>query len=430
MIKTKYGQIEGISKEMCHIYLGIPYAKPPVGKLRWHAPEKPDSWEEILEAKEFPNRCPQEEGEDGSFYQKEFFNDPLYLPPSSEDCLYLNIWAPKEPSNCPVAIWFHGGALQAGYNSEKEIDGEGYAKRGIILVSVNYRLGIFGYFAHPELKKRDGESGNYGFLDQIAAIDWVIENIGDFGGDARNITIFGQSAGGISIRALCTSPLVNGKVKNAIIQSGGGYISTFPAGASAKRLEKAGEKFLKNHNMTLQNFYSLSSDELVKFGKELNQKSLVTARSLIPLGTVADGYALIESFNKAVRLGHIARINYLIGFNKNDLEGKKVNRHLHSIQNKIRCSSLRFAQRLQKMGIPCHAYYFKRQMPGDDSGAFHSAELWYMFGTWRRCWRPLTEADGVLSEKMMDAWAEFMRTGNVGWSESTVKVWDVEEEGD
>ena len=177
--------------------------------------------------------------------------------------------------------------------------------------------------------------------------------------------------------------------------------------------------------MTLRDLYSLPSDELVKLGKEFNQKSILAARSLIPLGTVADGYALTESFNKAVRTGHIARINYLIGFNKNDLEGKRVNTHLHSIQNKLRCSSLRLAQRLQKMGISCHTYYFKRALPGDDRGAFHSAELWYVFGTWRRCWRPMTEADGILSEKMMDTWAEFMKTGKASWPESTVKVWDV-----
>lgn len=426
MINTKYGRLEGISKETCNIYLGVPYAKPPVGKLRWHAPEKMDSWEGVFEAKEFPCRCPQESFEAGDFYQKEFYDDASFIPPVSEDCLYLNVWTPKDAADCPVAIWFHGGAFLNGCNSTKEIDGEGYAKRGIILVTVNYRLGIFGYFAHPELKKRDGHAGNYGLLDQVAAIDWVIENINAFGGDAENITIFGQSAGGISVRALCTSPLAQGKFKNAIIQSGGGYISTFPAGASGKRLEKAGEKFLKSHNMTLHDFYSLSSDELVKLGKEFNQKSLLTVRSLLPLAPVADGYALTESFDKAVRLGHIAKINYLIGFNKNDLEGKKVNRHLHSIQNKIRSSSLRLAKRLQKMGTPCYAYYFKRQLPGDDSGAFHSAELWYTFGTWRRCWRPMTEADGALSEKMMDSWVEFMRTGHVGWPEDTVKVWDIE----
>ena len=425
MIQTQYGLLEGIDKENCDVYFGIPYAKPPVGDRRWCAPEKPEQWSGVLQAKAIPNRCPQTDHEVGSFYHKEFFSDPAYLPAQSEDCLYLNIWTPKNPQNCPVAVWFHGGALQAGNNADVTTDGEGYAKRDIILVSVNYRLGLFGFFAHSELHKRDGHSGNYGLLDQIAAIQWVRENIAAFGGDPECITVFGQSAGGMSVRALCASPLAQGLFHRAIIQSGGGYHSLLPVGISGKRLEKAGAKFLKRKKMTLSQFYALPEQELVKLAGTFLKESILTVRSVLPLADAVDGYSLTLDFDKAAEHGKLARIPYLIGCNANDPGDKKTDYTKKPMKNHFYRSNAHLAKKLHSMGIPCYSYYFKRQMPGDEEGAFHSAELWYTFGTLDRCWRPLTEDDRRLSEEMMDAWASFMKTGDPGWPQETTKNWDI-----
>ena len=218
IIDAPCGSIEGLVREGFLLFKGIPYAQPPVGALRFSPPQQMEPWNGVYKATEFGPICPQDSHEPGSFYHKEFYSGEA--PRMDEDCLYLNILTPKQwREPLPVAIWFHGGAYLNGHGAEMEFDGEAYAKRGVILVTVNYRLGFFGFFAHPKLK----HSGNYGILDQIAAIDWVRENIGAFGGDTDNITVFVQSAGGGSVQTLVRSALTEGKVHKAIIQSAGGY---------------------------------------------------------------------------------------------------------------------------------------------------------------------------------------------------------------
>ena len=174
-IVTEQGKIRRRFRDGYQEYLGIPFAKPPVGDLRWKRPEKPEPYEAVLSADHFPNRCMQSPQQ--GFYLKEFYEDAQFMPPISEDCLYLNIWTPEdaEPGkNYPVALWIHGGAFMGGFASEMEFDGEAFAKKGVILVSIQYRLGIFGFFAHRELEQENKEhiSGNYGIFDQIAAISW------------------------------------------------------------------------------------------------------------------------------------------------------------------------------------------------------------------------------------------------------------------
>ena len=208
-ITTRYGSIEGLERKGYALFLGVPYAKPPVGALRWHRPLPPEPWEGVREAKAFPNRSMQEIHED-PFYDKEFYDEAAYQTPVSEDSLYLNIWTPAKSAGekLPVAFWIHGGAFMGGFGHEKEFDGAAYCRRGVILVTVNYRLGSWGFLAHPLLSAEAAAeggpavSGNYGILDQIAALRWVRENIGAFGGDPENITVFGQSAGGMSVQTL------------------------------------------------------------------------------------------------------------------------------------------------------------------------------------------------------------------------------------
>ena len=165
-VKTKYGLVEGVKKDGYTLFMGVPYAKPPVGSLRFKAPEEPDAWEGVYQADHFPNRCPQFDwGDDASNpYKQEFYSVPEYIPPMSEDCLYLNIWAPDDAKDLPVAFWIHGGGFGGGTSCEMEFDGAAYAKKGVILVTINYRLNAFGYLAHPWLTAEDpnGTSGNRG----------------------------------------------------------------------------------------------------------------------------------------------------------------------------------------------------------------------------------------------------------------------------
>lgn len=212
-VKTKYGQIQGVERPGCTLFKGIPYAKPPVGRLRFEAPQEPEAWESCRMVDQWPNRAMQEPQTEG-FYGKEFYSDGAYYTDEcSEDCLYLNIWtgAVSAEEKLPVAVWIHGGGYTVGYSWEPEFDGEAWAEKGVILVTVGYRLGVFGFLAHPELSKASerGISGNYGILDQIAALKWVHENIGVFGGDPDNVTVSGQSAGAMSVQTLASSPLVN-----------------------------------------------------------------------------------------------------------------------------------------------------------------------------------------------------------------------------
>ena len=416
IIKTKNGEIRGVETEHAYVFKGVPYAKPPVGDLRWHAPVPMEPWDGVLDATKFQNRCVQPGEQPGSFYYKEFFQNPDYVPPMSEDCLYLNIWMPKNGAeNCPVAIWYHGGGYIGGHSSEIEFDGDCYARRGIILVTVTYRLGIFGFLCHEELTKRDGHSGNYGQLDQVAAIDWVREHIEAFGGDRGNITIFGQSAGGMSVTNLCCSPLTKGKFQKAIIQSCNGYGGPVKDNFPQKKMEKLWGKFLKRKKLTFAEFYRLPSDEMLQMGFAFSRYAAFWVGSGLPMTPVVDGWFLPEHPDKMVDKGLSHTIPYMTGATKNDMgagrEGPKNYR-----KHKLLMCLAKWSEKHSQRGVDSYVYHFRRDLPGDDSGAFHSSELWYVFGTLGRSWRPMEQHDFELSEKMIDAWASFMRTGNPGWA--------------
>ena len=226
VLSVEGGAIQGVPSEASGVtvFRGIPYAAPPVGELRWQAPQPVVAWEGVKVCDTFGPIAPQPGNKPGTFYGDEFYWQGT--PEESEDCLYLNVWAPShalgKDAKLPVAMWIHGGAYMNGYGYEVTMDGDEWAKRGVILVTINYRLGTLGFLSHPELTAEQGQSGNYGTMDQAAALKWVKDNISAFGGDPSRITIFGQSAGAMSVKTLLVSPLSRDLMAGAIIQSGGG----------------------------------------------------------------------------------------------------------------------------------------------------------------------------------------------------------------
>jgi len=219
-VKTSSGVVEGKEEETVRAFLGIPYAAPPVGDLRWKPPVPAAKWSGVRKAAEFGAHC----------MQGDVFGDMVFRDPGgSEDCLSLNVWVPSKPSSSklPVMVWIYGGGFVAGTTSEARQDGTHLAQKGVVVVSLNYRLGIFGFLVHPELAKESGHNsaGNYGLLDQLLALTWVHENIAAFGGDPENVTIFGESAGSFSVSAQMASPLAKGLFQKAIGESGAAFHS-------------------------------------------------------------------------------------------------------------------------------------------------------------------------------------------------------------
>ena len=209
-VKVDTGKLQGKSDGTIDAFLGIPYAAPPVGELRWKPPVRPVKWKGARKAAEFGSRC----------MQTRVYDDMIFRDPGiSEDCLFLNVWRPAKPNGkLPVMVWIHGGGFVSGATSEPRQDGTNLAKEGVVVVSMNYRLGIFGFFVHPGLARESGRNsaGNYGLLDQVAALEWVKRNIAAFGGDPGNVTIFGESAGAFSVSELMASPVAKGLFHRAI----------------------------------------------------------------------------------------------------------------------------------------------------------------------------------------------------------------------
>lgn len=426
MVLTKYGQISGIEKEDYIEYRGVPYAKPPVGELRWRAPQKMESWTGIFKAVNYGNKCMQENMESQP-YSKDFNHGEIYERQMSEDCLYLNIWTPKHQANdtaYPVAMWIHGGAFMGGYATESEFDGAAYAKKGVIVVSVEYRCNIFGFFAHPWLSAENERhiSGNYGILDQIAALDWICENIEAFGGNPQNITVFGQSAGAMSVQTLVSSPLAKDKIQRAIMQSGGSYGTGLHRDITLEEQEKYGKMY--TDMMQISNLEELRALPAHVIENSIGQwfgQVMPFAKGLFLTPTI-DQYVLTDGYYNLIDHGKIADIPYMLGAVKDDIDvmGKEDNIHPETM---LLRGSKNFSYQLEKLErTPAYVYYFTHELPGDDWGAYHSAELLYMFGTLDTCWRPWTERDYRLSEKMISYWSNFMKSGNPNSKE--LPVWE------
>jgi len=301
-VKTQSGVVEGFEQDGVKKFLGIPFAEAPVGELRWKAPQPVKAWEGVREAKQF--------GDDPM--QPNVFGDMNFRGPArSEDCLYLNVWTTAKTTSdgLPVLIYFNGGGLMAGSGSEPRYDGSSIAKEGVIGVTANYREGVFGFFAHPELTAASAYkgSGNYGFLDQVAAIQWVKDNIAAFGGDPARINIVGESAGSFSVSLLMCSPLSKGNIAGALLSSGA---EVLPYNATSQAdAEAAGEALLKSVGLeSLSAAMALSGDELQKLLPPRGMSSVVI-----------DGYFMTESADDVFEKGQQAQVPLLAGWNS--LEG-------------------------------------------------------------------------------------------------------------
>ncbi len=410
MIETKYGKIDGVNHGWYTEYLGVPYAKSPVGELRWKAPQPMEAYEGVYQAVRFPSKAMQGEGSVPP-WDKDFYDDPNYIPKTSEDCLYLNIYVPKGAKDCPVAFWIHGGAFRGGNASEKEFDGAEYCRRGVIFVSIQYRLGLFGFLAHPWLTVEAGTSGNYGTLDQIAALKWVYENIAAFGGDPENITVFGQSAGAMSVQTLISSPLTGNIIKRAIMQSGGSYGDGLHTNTTLREQESYGQVLSEILQVSsLSEMREMSAEEIFAAFGSFMQKMQKVAKGLF-LGPTIDGYVLPEGYYELMDNGAIKDIPYMLGSTKDDIMAAP--NGVPEKESLLYRGAVAFSRKLEELGRdPAYIYYFTRDLPGDEQGAWHSAELWYTMGTLPRCWRPWTAGDYELAGRILDYWTNFMKKGD------------------
>jgi para-nitrobenzyl esterase len=372
---------------------------------------KKEAWEGILVADDWKNECIQPPNNNLP-YGHEFYSDPEYDRPMSEDCLYLHIWTPNKPGRYPVAVWFHGGAFVVGYSSEQEFDGAEYARRGVIFVSVEYRCNIFGFLCHPWLSKESPykTSGNYGILDQICALQWLQENIGAFGGDPGNVTIFGQSAGAMSVQTLASSPLAKGLFSKAIMQSGGSYGEGLHTDLPMQKAEELGTvltDLLQVHS--LEELREVKAEKLLEIFPEFSEKAAGPQGGLF-LIPVIDGRVLEKGYYQAIDDGNLMDIPYMAGSTKDDIMCPP---NCAKEDSMLYRGSVALSKKLEELGRrPAYIYRFSHDLPGDDLGAWHSCELWYMFGTLDRCWRDFTEQDYRLSKQMLDYWTNFMKNGD------------------
>jgi len=381
-------------------YKGIPFAAPPVGDLRWKEPQPVVVWKGVKTADKYGAASMQTTWDPQSFYGREWRASGSV--PFSEDCLYLNVWTPaagKIGNKLPVAMWIHGGGYREGFAFEPEMDGgEDWASRGVIYVSVTYRLGVLGFFTHPLLSAESahGVSGNYGIMDQATALKWIHNNIEQFGGDPNNITIFGQSAGAGSVQSLCASPLSKSLISHAISMSGGGLSDARP-GLLLDTAQVASKKMMDYYEKTtLDQMRALSFDELTKMSKDYS----AATNKRVMYGPVIDGYFLKGTFTSEARANEIPDIPYIFGLTANDMSDA-------TQAVKDFC-----ALRAEKSSKPAYAYIFSRPLPGDDNGAWHSCDLWYVFHSIKHSWRPFTAGDEALSNKMVDYWTNFAKFGD------------------
>ena len=443
IVKTGQGKIHGklINDGKVREFLGIPYAAPPVGDLRWKAPQPPARWKGVRDATAYGAHCAQ----------NHVFDDMVFQDAGpSENCLYLNVYAPagaKSDSGLPVMFWIHGGGYSGGSGDEPRHNGDTLPTKGVVLVTINYRLGVFGFLTTSDLEKEaGGAAGNYGLMDMITALEWVKGNIAQFGGDPGNVTIFGESAGSDAVSTLMASPMAKGLFEKAIGESGAAFGDGLDAKTAAEQAPVSDAWVASLGVRSLKDLRDLPTDQiLAAAGRPGAQKFPV----------VIDGKVLTEPVQDTYSAGKQAHIPLLAGWNRD--EGSfRVMRGMTAEQWKdsaasmfgdrsadflnlfpgnddqqalrsaidyysdafIAFSTWKWVEAQVKTGdAPVYRYHFELAAPPSKfhpgSYAFHSDDIEYVFGTLDTrpgaVWRP---EDGKLSEEMIDYWTNFAKTGD------------------
>ncbi|MFN8259002.1 MAG: carboxylesterase family protein [Bacteroidales bacterium] len=438
MIKINSGMIKGFQDQNSGIlvFKGIPYAAPPVGNLRWKAPIPVSPWNGILECTKNPASAMQAKPTPFFCWSVEFMAP---VEPLSEDCLYLNVWTPAKSAkeNLPVIVWIHGGAFTGGSGTVPLYDGTEISKKGCVFVTINYRLGIFGFLAYPELSQESElkTSGNYGILDQIAALKWVKENIKSFGGNPDNVTIAGQSAGAFSVNALMASPLAKGLFHRAIAHSGGMFNRGILSIQNSRDAENSGKAILDKAGIkNLAELRSKSSADLMAVqGRwapvidnivipDVMQTFSAGRQNDVPLLTgwnADDGFMpgnplKAEAYKKDIvkKYGQKSEEFLELFPGATDEEAAKSQKLFAQLtfgwQN-YTWASLQSSKGKNKAWV----YYFSQVPPGEPNyGAFHSAEFGYALHTLKLWNRPFTDWDYQLEEIMSSYWVNFAGNGN------------------
>jgi para-nitrobenzyl esterase len=427
------------------VYKGIPFAAPPVGDLRWREPQPVKAWTGVKAADAFGPHCPGK------------FPSAAQSASVSEDCLYLNVWTPARSSGetLPVFVWIHGGGFQGGSGSEPIFDGEAFAKKGVVVVTFNYRTNVFGFLAHPELTRESKHhaSGNYGLLDQVAALEWIKRNIAAFGGDRSRVTIGGESAGAYSVSALTASPLARGLFHQAVAESGGYFMPKPEAMRALSAAEKIGADFASTVGAAdLADLRKKSADELMR--------AVVKMEDFFAFQPGVDGRFLEEPVYTTYLKGRQARVPLLLGSNT-DEGAFLIPEQRPSVQEFAARLERTFGARtsqvrqlypvdtpaalirseldlsgdgefnypmwkwavIQRQAGPVYYYLFGRTVPAAPGqqykgiprtaiGALHGDEVPYVFGTLDASKKKWEETDRQLSAAMLSYWTNFVKTGD------------------
>jgi para-nitrobenzyl esterase len=429
-IKIASGRLTGAKDDGLSIFKGIPYAAPPIGDLRWRPPQPPLAWDGVRECTNFGPAAPQIVPEAMSMFGAKPDT------PQSEDCLSLNIWTPDvDPgAKLPVMVWIHGGGFRTGMNRHPMYTGAELAKRGVVVVNINYRLNLFGMFAHPLLSQESGQnaSGNYSMMDILAAFKWVRENITAFGGDETNVTAFGESAGSRALSCLLASPLSDGLFDRAICESGAVADVSF----SRADRETAG----------LDVMARLGGTDLESM-RNIPTEAFVPEMDTFPSNPIIDGHVMREDPIDVYRDGRQLKVPVILGVNGDeatlftkgfsgavevpaeygddpDIAAAKMarKRFVDPVHEQARWH--------QATGADTYLYQFTRVPPyraGEILGSFHGSEISYVFGGGIRCgmFEPqsprITDIDRAISDAMMSAWVNFAensspnRDGHINW---------------
>lgn len=394
-INTPCGEVEGLQFDYHNEFRGIRYAN----AERWRYPVQVCEWNGVYDATAFGACCYQRRSFDNDaefnpFYYKEFRKGMTF--DYSEDCLFLNIWAPKDAKDCPVLIYIHGGSFTGGSADEGYISGAEYAKNGVIFVAMNYRVGPYGFCSHPDLADENGIVGNYGLFDQFTAIKWIRDNISAFGGDTQKLTVLGQSAGAMSVDIQLNNSMSRGWLSGAVLMSGAGIQRGVVRPLKADKTTEFWNNVVKRAG--LNSIEELRcADAKTLFYAWLKEYQEDFKNILYSLPTVDGVIIKNDNFNMKT----IPDMPYIVGVTTADMAPAA-----------LEILAQKFAKKCDEHKNKCFVYNFAHDLPGDDIGAWHSSDLPYAFATLLNGWRPYGDVDFEISNQMLKSIVAFTKTGD------------------